>query len=249
MNSRKRRILDRFLIRRDGYVCGSHIGGCGKETCSKPGATLDHIFPQAFFKDTKALRPPEYDKPWNVQRMHNVCNNEKKGGFLFGFPVFKCRCHWLQIRKRLGKYALEVSYCPSDGKFHRVVVVPYGQFDVEDGRISDPQGLLPADDDHVVAGFILTPDRGMSISRITIDVEAAFAGGRKSFSFVGKAKRGTLRRGENGHTFPLLAPNEIIAFNEFEKNRVKRGGAVNDNDNLLLTFNSEVVPLEVEYDE
>ena len=173
--------------------------------------------------------------------MHKPCNNETKGGFLFGFPVFKCKCHWLQIRTHRGEYALEVSYCPSDGDVHRVVVVPYGKFDVGEGRISDPKGLLSSDGDHVVAGFIQVPDRGMSISSITVDIGAVFAGGRKSFSFVGKAKRGTFRPGKNAHVFTLLAPDEVTSFNQFEKNRVKCGGTVDGNDNLLVTFKSEIV--------
>ena len=230
-------------------MCGSHVGGCEKETCSSSETDLDHIFPQAFFRDTKVLHHREYDRPWNVQRMHKACNNETKGGFLSGYPVFKCRCHWLQIRKRGGEYRLEVSYRPSNGDVHRVVVVPYGKFDVGEGGVSDPKKLLPGDEEHVVVGFIRARDRGMSISSITVDVNAAFAGGRKSFSYVGKAKRGTFRQGENAHMFPLLAPDEVVAFNQSEKNRVKREGTVHDDENLLVTINSEVVRLEMEYDE
>ena len=210
---------------------------------------IDHIFPQAFFRDTKVLRPRDYDSLWNVQRMHKACNNEAKGGFVFGFPVFKCKCHWLQIRKRDSEYALEVSYNPPDGDVHRVVVVPYGKFDVG-GEVSDPKGLLPRNEEHVVAAFIQAPpDRGMSISSITVDVEAAFASGRKLFSFMGKAKRGAFRRGENAHMLPVLTADEVAAFNQSEKNRVKRGGTVDDADNLLVTFNSEVMGFEMQYDE
>lgn len=249
MTSRQRRMLNRLLIERDGYMCGPHVGGCGEETCSSSETDLDHIFSQAFFRDTKVLHHHEYNKPWNLQRMHKACNNETKGGFLFGFPVFKCACHWLQIEQHNGKHALEVSYCPTAGDVYRTVVVPHGKFDVGDGTISDPKGLLPSGEDHVVAGFIQTPDRGMSISSVTIDVGAAFSGGRKSFTFVGKAKKGTLRRGKNAHIFPLLSLDEVATFNQFEKDRVKHGGSVNDNDNLLVVFNSEFVPLEVDYDE
>ena len=89
----------------------------------------------------------------------------------------------------------------------------------------------------------------MSISSVTVDPQAAFSGARRSFSFVGKSKRGTFRRGENSHLFPLLPPDEIAAFNEFETHRVERGGVLDDDDNLIVTFNSEVLPLEFEYDE
>ena len=249
MNRHKRRKLDKFLIQRDGYECGLHVGGCGTDACSSPEADLDHIFPQAFFRDTKALNPREYDRPWNLQRMHKECNREAKGGFVSGFPVFKCACHWLQIRTQGGKYALELSYRPPGRDIYRVVVVPYGKFDVGHGTISDPKGLLPSGEDHVVVGFIQASERGMTISSVTTDPQAAFSGARKSFSFVGKSKRGTIRRGENSHLFPLLAPSEVTAFNAFEKHRVDRGGAVDDGDNLIATFNSEVLSLELEYDE
>ena len=249
MTSRQRRELDKLLAQKDGQVCGIHIGGCGKETHSRSETDLDHIFPQAFFRDTKVLHPREYDKLWNLQRMHKSCNNETKGGFLFGFPVFKCVCHWLQIKHSNGKYALEISYCPTAGEEYRAIVVPYGKFDVGEGTVSDPKGLLPTGEDHVLAGFIRSPDRGMSISSITVDVEAAFSSGRKSFSFVGKAKKGVLGRGKNAHTFPLLAPEEVTAFNQFEQNRVKHGGKVDNDDNLLASFNSEVVHLEIKYGE
>ena len=247
MSRRQRNKLDGLLIRRDGYTCGPHAGGCGKKACTGTETNIDHIFPQAFFRDTNALAPEKYNRPWNVQRMHKACNNEAKGGFVSGFPVFKCKCHWLQIRKRGSEYALEVSYKPSDCSVYRVVVVPYGKFDVG-GEVTDPKGLLPHNEDYVVAGFIQTPDRGMTISSITVDVEAAFASGRKSFSFVGKSKRGTLRKGENTHMFPVLTADEVVAFNQSEKNRVKCGGTVDDADNLLITFNSEIIDLKIEYD-
>ena len=117
------------------------------------------------------------------------------------------------------------------------------------GEVSDPKGLLPRNEGHAVVAFIQAPpDRGMSISSITLDAEAAFASGRKLFSFVGKAKRGTLRRGENTHMFPVLTADEVVAFNQSENNRVKRGGTVDDADDLLVTFNSEVIGFEMEYD-
>lgn len=248
MNRQKRKTLDRLLIKRDGYICGPHVGGCGKQACSDTETNIDHIFPQAFFRDTKALAPEKYNSPWNVQRMHKACNNEAKGGFVFGFPEFKCKCHWLQIRKRGSEYALEVSYKPSDNGPYRVVVVPFSKFSVG-GEISDPKGLLPRNEEHAVAGFIQVPDRGMSISSISVDPEKVFANGRKLFSFVGKSKRGTLRKGENNHMFPILTAEEVNVFNQSEKNRVRNGGTVDAADNLIVTVNSEVINLEINYDD
>ena len=249
MNRPKRRKLDRLLLKRDGDLCGPHLGGCGNKAGSKSETDLDHIFPKAFFRDTKALDPREYDEPWNLQRMHKVCNNETKVGFVSGFPVFTCKCHWLQIRERGGKYALEVSYSPADADVHRVVVVPHGKFDVGDGTMSDPKGLLDTAGDHVLIGRLRALDRGMSISSVTVDIAAAFGGGRQSFYFVGRQKRGTLRAGENGHRFPLLTPDEVTAFNEFETERANSECAQGDVDHLLATFNSEVIRFEMEFNE
>ena len=248
MNTKKRETLDSLLIERDGYACGFHVGGCSEEALENSETNLDHIFPRAFFRDTKSLPPRQYDKPWNVQRMHMACNNEKKGGFISGFPVFKCICHWLQIAERNGKYALKVTYCPSKGVVYQAVVVPFGRFDVGDGSVSNPNGLLPRSGDHVAVGLIHVPDHGMVIKNVDIDLRDAFAGGRVSFTFVGRAKRGKLRRGKNGHVFPLLAAQEVAAFNQFERKRVDCGGIVDDNDNLLVTFNSEIIPFGMRYD-
>ena len=49
--------------------------------------------------------------------------------------------------------------------------------------------------------------------------------------------------------FPLLAPDEIAAFNQSEKSRVMRGGKLDDDENRLVAFNSEVVGLEMAYNE
>ena len=249
MNRQKRKKLGRELIRRDGYLCGLHIGGCGKEAGPGSEADIDHMFPRAFFKDTKFLCPRDYDDEWNLQRMHVSCHRDRKRGFLTGFPVFRCKCHWLQIRRRREKYALVVSYRQTGADVCPKVVVPYGKFNVGEGRISDPKGLLPSNEDHVLVSSFEVPDRGMSISKVTVDISAAFSGGRQSFSYVGRARKGTLREGENVHIFPLLAPGEVAEFNQFEEYRVKRDGGMVDRDNLLATFNSQVIHLEVEYDQ
>ena len=207
---------------------------------------LDHIFPQSFFRDTEFLQTSEYDRIWNLQRTHETCNNQEKGGFLNGFPVFHCECHWLQIRERNGTYALEVSYRPPNGNEYQRIIVPYGQFQV--GReISDPKQLLPKGGEHKVVGFMQAPSRGMKISQVTVDVTRAFSGGRQSFTFVGKSKRGVIRQGENGHVFPVLAPDEVPAFNNAEKLRMRSGGTLDNN--LLATLNSEVITMELRHHE
>ena len=236
MNKDKRKRMDRLLVKRDGQVCGSHLGGCGK-TVRSSEANLDHIFPRAFFKDAKYLKPSEYDSLWNLQRTHKTCN-EGKGGFLYGFPVFQCECHWLHIREKGRGFSLEVIYKPCSGDLYRRTVVPDGRFQVG-GGISDPKGLLPSNGSIVGGFFIQSPEQGMTISNVTVDLR----GGRPTFCFVGKS-RGALRQGENCHVFPVLERDEVAAFNDAEKARSESGGIVDDN--LLDTFNSEVMHWEVE---
>ena len=51
MSSSKKRSR---LLRRDGFLCGTHLGGCGKRIESIRGATVDHIFTQSFFREFEA---------------------------------------------------------------------------------------------------------------------------------------------------------------------------------------------------
>lgn len=60
------------------------------------------------------------------------------------------------------------------------------------------------------------------------------------FSFVGKSKRGALRKGDT-RMFPVLTADEVVDFDPSKKNRVKNGGTVDDSDNLIFTVNSEVI--------
>ncbi len=92
------------LLRRDGNICGLHLGGCGERiTISEiPHATVDHIIPKAYYKaitakeDDTAGRVKEFDQDWNCQPMHGKCN-VGRGGQLVGYPRFQCGCHFLHI--------------------------------------------------------------------------------------------------------------------------------------------------------
>ena len=72
--------------------------------------------------------------------------------------------------------------------------------------------------------------------------------GRRFLSWE-RPKRGRFRKRENAHLFPVLTADEVAAFNQSEKNRVKCGGTVDDTDNLLITFNLEVIDFEMNYKE
>ena len=67
------------LLPRDNYLCGTHVSGCGKPIRNKKDATVDHIFTKSFFKDREdGLEPKHYNKDWNLQPMHQECNNDRQ---------------------------------------------------------------------------------------------------------------------------------------------------------------------------
>ena len=85
------------LLRRDGSLCGAHHGGCGQRTNSNKEGSVDHLFPQAFFRQRETgVKRAQFNEDWNCQPMHKKCNNVRKGQ-VWGFPVFLCTCHWLQV--------------------------------------------------------------------------------------------------------------------------------------------------------
>ena len=76
------------LLPRDNYLCGIHVSGCGKPIRNKKDATVDHIFTKSFFKDREdGVEPKHYNKDWNLQPMHQECNNDRHGQ-IYGFPLF-----------------------------------------------------------------------------------------------------------------------------------------------------------------
>ena len=107
MNNRRR--LSR-LLHRDNYLCGIHIDGCGSKIPSRAEASLDHIFTRSFFKDREeGITGADYNRDWNCQPMHKECNT-KRGGQIYGFPLFTCTCHWLQIDRTPAGHVLTLHY-------------------------------------------------------------------------------------------------------------------------------------------
>ena len=95
------------LLHRDEFLCGIHLEGCGKKIESIRGATVDHIFTRSFFREFAA--PAEVNGDWNCQPMHPACN-EKRAGQIYGFPLFRCACHWLQIVETPAGHEVVVCY-------------------------------------------------------------------------------------------------------------------------------------------
>lgn len=94
-------------MRRDNRLCGVHLGGCGRELTSRKEATRDHMVPQSFIAFMPPDRKREFNDDWNVQPACRKCNNELKGGQVSGWPVYRCRCHYLQLGDDGGMYIHE----------------------------------------------------------------------------------------------------------------------------------------------
>lgn len=107
----------RYILDRDDYRCGIHLGGCGKPL-SIENATIDHIEPKATCIapydeiGTKEMRNsirrkqqdrknPIFPKFMNIQPMHRSCN-EKKGSVYPPVPIIThCSCcEYMYIAKR-----------------------------------------------------------------------------------------------------------------------------------------------------
>ena len=86
----------RRALSRDGNICGAHWGGCGRKMANRKDASLDHIIPQSYLESMDSETRTEFRQLWNLQPMCRKCNNEKKGQ-VWGWPLFRCRCHWLQV--------------------------------------------------------------------------------------------------------------------------------------------------------
>ena len=68
------------------------------EVASRPTeASRDHMIPQAFTAFLSPRKKAEFNADWNLQPMHKPCNERRRGQFAGNWPLFTCRCHYLQI--------------------------------------------------------------------------------------------------------------------------------------------------------
>ena len=184
------------LLPRDDHLCGIHVGGCGKRIRNRTEATVDHIFTQSFFKDREdSIRPKDYNKDWNLQPMHQQCNHGR-GGQIHGFPLFTCSCHWLQIDGTPKGHVLTLHH--RKGKDETVFTV-------------------------------CTEEHNFVINNISTGKFAAeFGGGTEleiggvwSMGQVGPGKKGITGKGQLGHGFPRISPDEVQQFNRLEIQRIE----------------------------
>ena len=211
------------LLRRDGSLCGVHHGGCGQRINSNKEGSVDHIFPQAFFRQREtAVKRAQFNEDWNCQPMHKKCNNVRKGQ-VWGFPVFLCTCHWLQVEpNEAGGFRLCVYWqCESQAVPSRHEVDPACDFVFPDPPVEE---------------------RGLEVGKNV----GAFIGGSGT---MGIAKQGITGEGHDGHMFPRLRPSEVLVFNSMELLRVlsQRAAKRVPESSTIAVYNKRMIPMKVFY--
>ena len=159
-------------------------------------ASLDHILTKSFFKDREdSVRPKDYNKDWNLQPMHQQCNHER-GGQIHGFPLFTCSCHWLQIDGTPKGHVLTLHH--RKGKDETVFTVCTEEHNFVFNNISTGK-------------FAAEFGGGTELE----------IGGVWSMGQVGPGKKGITGKGQLGHGFPRISPDEVQQFNRLEIQRIE----------------------------
>ena len=213
MNNRKR--LSQ-LLPRDGNLCGIHVGGCRMRIRNRADASLDHIFTKSFFKDREgSIRPKDYNKDWNCQPMHEECNNQRKGQ-IYGFPLFTCSCHWLQIDRTSQGHVLTLHFRTNRRKF--AFTVSTEQHNFVSGNIS--------------AGKYSAQLGGSS----EIEISSVWSMGQ-----LKPGKKGITGKGQLGHAFPRISPDEVPLFNRLEIQRIEGNFS-----ETIEKFNRRMDPMSIQ---
>ena len=213
MKSRK---LLSYLLPRDQHLCGIHVGGCGMRIRNRANASLDHIFTKSFFKDREdSVRPKDYNKRWNCQPMHEECNS-KRGGQIYGFPLFSCGCHWLKIDRTSKGYVLTMHYRTKRDRVAFQVTSEEHSFvfrNISTGKFRSEFGGLPE-----------------------IDTSSIWSMGQ-----IKPGKKGITGRGQMGHAFPRISPEEVQLFNRLEVQRIKGSSSES-----IERFNRRMDPMSIQ---
>ena len=203
------------ILPRDNNLCGIHVGGCGLPMRNRADATVDHIFTKSFFNDKEdGLKPKHYNKDWNCQPMHQKCN-EGRGGQIYGFPLFICSCHWLQIDLTSKGHVLNLNYGRRRGGSVFTVVTEEHGFvfnNISTGKFSDQFGGLP-------------------------EIETS---GMWSMGNVKPGKKGITGKGQMGHAFPRIGPEEVQLFNRLEIQRIEGHSS-----ETIEEFNRRMDPMSI----
>ena len=182
---------------------------------SRYAASVDHIFTKSFFKDREdGIRAKHYNKEWNCQPMHQECNT-KRGGQIYGFPLFTCSCHWLQIDRTSKGHVLTLHYRRNKNKVAIQVVTEKHQFvsrNISTGKFSSEFGGSPE-----------------------VEISGVWSMGQ-----LNPGKKGITGKGQLGHALPRIAPEEVPLFNRQEIQRIE--GVSSD---TIEKFNRRMNPMSI----
>ena len=86
------------------------MGAARRSTLTSRATSTTFSLKRSSDSASPGLGREHYNLDWNCQPTHRACNRARRGQ-IWGFPVFPCACHWLQIeREPYGRYGLYVYY-------------------------------------------------------------------------------------------------------------------------------------------
>ena len=147
--------------------------------------------------------------------MHQECHT-KRSGQIYGFPLFTCSCHWLQIDRMSKGHVLTLHYKTNEGKFEFAVTTEEHSFvfkNLSTGKYSTQFGGSPE----------------IEISRIW------------SMGQLKPGKKGITGEGQLGHAFPRIDPEEVQLFNRLETQRIE--GKPSE---TIERFNRRMAPMSIQ---
>ena len=151
--------------------------------------------------------------------MHAECN-DKRGGQIYGFPLFTCLCHSLQIEGRAnGSHVLVMHYMSENEEFAIPVSIEKHKF-VFGSRIYTGKFA------HEFGG------------NEYIDVNI---GGMWSMGNLKPGKKGITGKGQLGHVFPRISLEEVPEFNRLEEQRIKGVSPLH----TIEKFNRRMDPMSI----
>ena len=185
-------------MERDDGVCGLHIEGCGRRLASSRDAEVGHMIHRSFFKSFDRTRKTDFNGDWNCQPECPQCNDRRRGQ-LVDWPLYSCRCHYLQVSKNGDRATVNVHETTNGSERVHVLHEDY----------SDPATRIP--------GRIIWPHPwGHSLS-------FSIRAGKLPPDGTGK---GFSRQLGAGHQLSMIYFWQIQAFNWFERARIGRETSV-----------------------
>jgi len=119
----KPRVQLRRIMKRDDGVCGAHIDGCGRSLRSAQDAEVGHMVHRSFFKYFSPAEKTDFNADWNCQPECPRCNDLRRGQ-LDDWPLYKCRCHYLQVSRKSDKATVEIHETTAGSKRVHVLGKP-----------------------------------------------------------------------------------------------------------------------------